>query len=68
MGFELLPRGGHSELRVFIEYELPQGAVARWLGRLFSGMYARWCTRRMVEDAVKHFAPPLPARARDANT
>jgi hypothetical protein len=56
MGFELLPRGQHSELRVFIEYELPSGPVARWSGRLFAGFYAKWCTRRMVADAVQHFA------------
>ena len=68
MGFELRPRGAHSELRVFIEYELPQGRVARGLGRLFSGVYARWCTRRMAEDAAKYFASPSPAHARDVNT
>jgi hypothetical protein len=68
MGFELLPQRGVSELRVFVEYELPQGAVGRWLGRLFSGSYAKWCTRRMVEDTVKYFASPLPERAPDANT
>jgi hypothetical protein len=68
MGFELLPRGGHSELCVFIDYELPDGAIARRLGRLFSGIYARWCTRRMAEDAVKYFVSPPPAHARDVNT
>lgn len=67
MGFELFPRGEHSTLRVFIEYELPPGPGTRWLGRLFGAFYAKWCTRRMVNDAVKHFAPPASARARDAN-
>jgi hypothetical protein len=28
----------------------------RWLGRLFARGYARWCTGRMVKDAVRHFA------------
>src|SRR5512134_3297522 len=56
MGFELSPRGKDSMLRVFIEYELPPGPAARWLGRVFGGSYASWCTRRMVDDAVKHFA------------
>jgi hypothetical protein len=56
MGFELLPRGSDSALRVFIEYALPAQAPARWLGRLFGGYYARWCTRRMVDDAVEYFA------------
>lgn len=67
MGFELQPRGEHSELRVRIEYELPRGPVTRWLGRLLGGVFARWCTRRMVDDAVKYFASALPARARRFN-
>ena len=56
MGFELSPRGTESGLRVFIDYALPDGAAARWLGRLFGKYYARWCTQQMVDDAVKHFA------------
>ena len=55
MGFELSPRGSDSATRVFIEYALPAQAPARWLGRLFGGCYARWCTRRMVNDAVEYF-------------
>ena len=55
MGFELSPRGNDSMLRVFIEYTLPE--TTRWLGRSFGSYYARWCTRQMVDDAVKHFAP-----------
>lgn len=57
MGFELLPQGEVSLLRVFIEYALPENAPARWLGRLFGGFYAKWCTERMLDDAVRHFAP-----------
>jgi hypothetical protein len=56
MGFELSPQGGDSLLRVFIEYALPAEAPARWLGRSFGSYYARWCTQRMVGDAVKYFA------------
>ena len=56
MGFELSPQENGSMLRVFIEYALPERAPDRWLGRLFSRYYARWCTRQMVDDAVKHFA------------
>ena len=26
-----------------------------WLGRAFGRAYARWCTERMVSDAVRHF-------------
>jgi len=63
MGFELTPRGEHSELRVFIDYELPNGFVGHWLGRLLGGVYARWCTQQMVEDAVKSFAAGAGAPA-----
>lgn len=67
MGFELSPRGKNSMLRVFIEYELPAGPAARWLGRLFGGSYASWCTRRMVDDAVKHFASAASPRVSRSN-
>jgi hypothetical protein len=67
MGFELSPRSKNSMLRVFIEYDLPPGPVTRWLGRLFGPSYAKWCTRRMVDDAVKHFSPDAPPRVRDTN-
>ena len=56
MGFESLPALDYTNLRVFIEYALPVKAPARWLGLLFAGSYARWCTRQMANDAVKHFA------------
>ena len=58
MGFEITPRGKGSLLRVYIDYELPELAPARWLGYLFARYYAAWCTQRMVDDAVKHFASP----------
>ena len=58
MGFELTPQGSSSLLRVFIDYALPEG----WLGRLFGGVYARWCTRRMVSDAFEHFRAAGNAR------
>jgi hypothetical protein len=63
MGFELSPRGSDTGLRVFIEYALPAEAPARWLGRLFGRYYAGWCTRRMVDDALKHFASLAGASA-----
>lgn len=54
MGFKITPHGSGSELRIFIDYALPESAPARWLGKMFGGMYARWCVRRMVSDAEKH--------------
>lgn len=56
MGFDVTPRGFDSVLRVFIDYALPISPLQRLLSRVFSGYYARWCTRRMVDDAVQHFA------------
>lgn len=56
MGFEIEPQGTGSTLRVFIDYALPETPPERWLERLFGRRYARWCTRRMVGDAVTHFA------------
>ena len=64
MGFELTPDAGGSRLRVFIDFALPEQRLARWLGRLFGRYYARWCTRRMVVDAVRQFAS---AGTADAN-
>lgn len=55
MGFEITPQGNSSELRIFIDYALPESLPARWLGRMLGGWYARWCTRRMVSDVEKHF-------------
>ena len=64
MGFEVAPHGSGSQLRVFIDYALPTPWPDRWLGRVFGGYYARWCTQRMVNDAVRQFASsakPSPA-------
>ena len=56
MGFELTSQGNGSLLRVFIEYALPSSWPEHWLGWLFGGYYARWCTQRMVNDAVQQVA------------
>ena len=55
MGFEIMPAGKGSRLRVFIDYDHPQSAVGRMLGSLFAPMYARWCVQRMAHDASRHF-------------
>lgn len=56
LGFALSPRGDRSELRVFIDYDLPRSGLARWLGSLFGATYARWCTEQMANDALARFA------------
>jgi hypothetical protein len=55
MGFTISPRDGGSQLTVFIDYRLPHRGVPRVLGSILGGLYARWCTRRMVEDAVSAY-------------
>jgi len=60
MGFDVAPQTGGSNLRVFIDYELPHGTRARWLTKKLASWYAAWCTQRMVEDAVAHFAARHP--------
>lgn len=66
MGFEITPETNAAQLRVFIEYALPQAGLQRVLGVLFGNFYARWCTKRMVGDAQRHFQhdgtrPAVPA-------
>lgn len=56
MGFEIEPLGSESSLKVFIDYDLPRRGAGRLLGRLFGAAYARWCTKKMAEDASRHFA------------
>jgi hypothetical protein len=56
MGLEVTPGGSGSLLRVFIDYAMPSSWPARWLGRVFGGYYAHWCTQSMVNDAVRQFA------------
>jgi hypothetical protein len=55
MGLDVTPNEKGSRLRVFIDYALPSTWPERWLGRVFSGYYAHWCTQRMVSDAVAQF-------------
>lgn len=55
MGFEVNPQGTRSELRVYIRYARPTSALGAILSWLFGPAYARWCTRVMVDDAVRHF-------------
>ena len=63
MGFELTSRGDSSLVRVFIDYSLPTNAPGSWLGRLLGGVYARWCTKQMADDAARHFNSTAAERA-----
>lgn len=57
MGFDITPQASGSRLRVFIEHNDAPG----WFGRLASAMlgpmYAKWCLRRIADDARRAPAP-----------
>ncbi len=55
MGFDISPKNGNAVFRVFIDYDLPTTPMARWLGYLLAGFYAKWCVQQMVRNAQKHF-------------
>ena len=60
MGFAITPQAASSQLRVFIDYDLPGTLLLRVLGRLLGGFYARWCTESMAKDAAAFFAASGP--------
>jgi hypothetical protein len=56
MGFEVSDAGaGHSRVRVFIEYNRPKSVAGTLLAPVFAPLYARWCVKRMADDAALHF-------------
>jgi hypothetical protein len=55
MGFETSPQEDGTQLRVFIDYAVPDGRASRWLGYLLANYYAKWCTRQMAKDIAAHF-------------
>ena len=56
MGVRIQPSAIGAQLTIFIDYALPDGVVTYWLGRLFGGMYAKWCVNQMLDGVVTHFA------------
>lgn len=55
LGFEITPRDQESDLRVYIDYDLPKSWKTRLLGKLFGGMYAKWCVSQMTKGTREHF-------------
>lgn len=58
MGFVLSTAGPESlatGLTVQIDYDLPRHGPSWLFGAIFGHWYARWCTRRMVNDACIRF-------------
>lgn len=56
MGFDIAPHATGSQVRVFIDYNTPTTRRGRLLSSLFARSCARWCVRRVAEDAVRSFA------------
>jgi len=54
LGVEIKPKDQDCLVRVFIDYELPATNV--WLGRLFGGIYAKWCVGQMIQGIRHHFS------------
>lgn len=52
MGFDISSHGASSTLRVFIDYTPADGWSSKLPARILSPLYAKWCVRRIVEDAV----------------
>lgn len=55
MGFDIEATQGDSDLRVFIDYDLPPTATGRLIGAFLGPRYARWCVGRIAADAAIHF-------------
>ncbi len=54
MGLEISPYNSDSNLKVFINYELPNSKT-RWLGHLFGSIYAKWCVQQMIRGVRNEF-------------
>ena len=65
LGFDITEGNKSSELRVFIDYNLPTAPLLLWLGLTFGKFYAKWCVQQMVTDARKHFMPVPYSRRKD---
>lgn len=63
LGVEIEPEESGSRVRVFINYELPNGSAAYWLGRLFGPFYAEWCVDQMLTGVARAFPPRQTAVA-----
>ena len=53
MAFRTSPERDGTLLTVTIDYNSPTSIVPRILAALFGRVYARWCTRQMVSDAIQ---------------
>lgn len=55
LGFEISPEKNKSNLKVYIDYDLPKTVGGRILGYLLGEIYAKWCVKQMLNSVQKHF-------------
>lgn len=55
LGFEITQGGEASNMKVYIDYNSPISQKTQLLGKLFGGMYAKWCVGQMTEGVANHF-------------
>ena len=65
MGLKITSEARGSRLRVFIDYQLPEGWVTYWLGWLFGRFYARWCVGQMLTGVLKQSMQRRAAAAQE---
>lgn len=53
MKVEIKPQKEKSLLIVSIDYDLPEKNA--WLGKIFGGMYAKWCVNQMITGVRNYF-------------
>lgn len=53
MSINVEPKDDRTLLRVSIDYALPDKNA--WLGRLFGGVYAKWCVQLMIKGTRDYF-------------
>src|SRR5262245_18319375 len=63
MGVQISPEAGGSRVRVFLDYQLPEGWAGYWLGLAFARLYARWCVSQMLTGVVRHHTTSHAAAA-----
>jgi uncharacterized membrane protein len=68
MGFSLQPLLEGCRLTAFIGYALPGKGIARLLGALAGGIYARWCVRNVLQQALVRFGSAAEGVAPAADT
>lgn len=55
LGFELKSEKSVTLFKVFINYNLPNKSITKWLGILLGNWYAKWCVQQMINGIKLKF-------------